>query len=259
MRKSIRFKTVLVLSLLSSLATAQTATDVTFNGCVGTTDIAASAVTTGRIADRTIQASDLATGVVNSDKIADGTIKRIDLANGAVTSVKIKDGDVAFIDLSPDVNAFLGAAIANLSTLKVTGSAPGVAGAVCPSNRLPISASCGCNSENGSRNLGVLNGSSVTGDGAVGLCYYDGLSYNPLLPAPVTVVTAVCLGAQSYDGTPWVPLSTGLTADGTESQRSKITSVDEAEWIKNQHNAYEAALIELQNQYSIYSNRLPRQ
>jgi hypothetical protein len=248
MRNSIRFKTALVLSLLSSLATAQTATNVTCNGCVGTTDIA----------DRTIQASDLAPGAVNSDKITDGTIKPIDLASGAVTSGKIKDGNVAFIDLSPDVQTFLGAAIANISTLGVVGSDTAVAGVVCPSDRIVVSASCLCDNDDGSRNFGVLFACSVAGTGAVAACFDEAGTFNPFLPSPRAEVTAVCVGATSYDGTPWLPLSKGLTSDRIQSQDSKRTSEDLAQWNKQQQDAYEAALSELQNQRAIHGSRLPQ-
>ena len=88
MRTSIRLQMALVLSLLSGLAAAQTATNVVCSLCVQTNDIAYHAI--------------------NSSKIADGTIKSADLADGNVTSGKIKDGTVGQSDLSSDVKARLG-------------------------------------------------------------------------------------------------------------------------------------------------------
>ena len=88
-------------------------------------------------------------------------------------------------------------------------------------------------------------------------CYPDGNTYNPNLPWPLAEVTAVCLGAESVDGTPWLPMSTGLTSTGTGSQASKMmTSEAEAQWHKEQQAAYEAALSKLQNQRAIYNRRL---
>ena len=91
-------------------------------------------------------------------------------------------------------------------------------------------------------------------------CYPDGNTYNPNLPWPLAEVTAVCLGAESVDGTPWLPLSTGLASTGTGSQASKMmTSDTEAQWHKQQRDAYEAAMSELQNQRDIYNGRLSEQ
>ena len=258
MRNLIRLKMALVFSLLvSSLATAQTASNVVCSGCVGTGDMANAAVTTGKIADGAVQAIDMADGVVTTQKIKDLTIGANDLANGSVTTGKIRDGAVAFVDLSPQVMDHLGGAITNITMLWTPSADTSVVSAACPSDRIPVSASCDCDSENGTRNIGVLNACYIEGNGAVAACYPEAVTYDPFLPAPLAVVAPVCLGAMSADGTPWLPMSTGLTSTGTGSQASKMmTSEAEAQWHKEQQDALEAALSKLQNERDIYNRRL---
>jgi len=248
----------LVFSLLvSSLATAQTASNVVCTGCVGTGDMANAAVTTGKIADGAVQAIDMADGIVTTQKIKDLTIGAIDLANGAVTTGKIRDGAVAFVDLSPPVMDFLGGAIANITTYAALNFGEGTAGVTCPSDRIPVSASCACDNQNGTRNFGVLFDCEVSGTGAMGGCFPEAGTFDPNLPPPLVGVVALCLGAESVDGTPWLPMSTGLTSTGTGSQASQMmTSEAEAQWHKEQQDAYEAALREMQNQVAKHSSRL---
>lgn len=236
MQKSTRWCLVVCGLLLSGQAAAQAAQNVVCNLCVHNTDLANNAITTTKIA---------AGGVTNAD-----------LAGSSVTSAKIHDGNVFLHDLSADVQAFLGGAIANITTLGASASAAGVAGVNCPSDRIPISASCSCDDANGSRNFGVLFSCAVAGTGAIAGCFAEAVTFNPGLPAPLAEVTAVCLGAASYDGTPWVPLSTGLVADSAASGDLRITSTEEAQWRMEQHAAYEAALMKIQNQRSIHGSRL---
>ena len=223
MSNLIRLQMALFFSLLmSSLATAQTASNVVCTGCVGTGDMANAAVTTGKIADGTVQAIDVADGIVTTQKIKDLTIGAIDLANGAVTTGKIRDGAVAFVDLSPQVHGPPGRGdYKHLDAFWTPSADTGVVGAACPSDRIPVSASCVCSSENGTRNLGVLLVATVEGE-------WSGRS---LLPRSgylrsVSAVAAgrvapVCLGAKSADGTPWLPMSTGLTSPGPAPRRRR--------------------------------------
>jgi hypothetical protein len=249
MRNSICLTTALVLSLLSSLATAQTATNIICTSCVGPTDIATNAVT----------ASEIAANAVTTEEIADGTVRSVDIANANVTSAKIANGTVALVDLSPALQAFLGSAIANITTYGAFNSGVGAAGVSCPSDRIPVSASCACDDQNGARNYGVLFDCEVVGAGAVAGCFAEAGTFNPNLPAPLAGVVAVCLGATSADGTPWVPLSTALT-DGTKFvSSSSTTSEVEAQWIAEQQTAYEAALIKVQKKQSAHSRILQPQ
>ena len=257
MRNLIRLQMALVFSLLvSSLATAQTASNVVCTGCVGTGDMANAAVTTGKIADGAVQTIDMADGIVTTQKIKDLTIGAIDLANGAVTTGKIRDGAVAFADLSPEVNDFLGGAIEQLTWVQTSISGVGTAAVECPSDKFIVSASCGCDDQNGTRNYGVLFHCKVAGTGAVAGCFPEAGTYTPFLPDPAASVTAVCLGATSANGTPWLPLSTGLTESTKSVSTLSTTSGAEAQWIAEQQAAYEAALIDLQKKYATHSGRI---
>ena len=74
-------------------------------GAVGTTELAANAVTSAKIVDGTIAAADLAVGANTvsggfGGSITDGTVDANDLAAGAVTSAKILDGTIASGDLA---------------------------------------------------------------------------------------------------------------------------------------------------------------
>ena len=173
MRNSIRLTTALVLSLLSSLATAQTATNIVCTSCVGPTDIATNAVT----------ASEIAANAVTTEEIADGTVRAVDIANANVTSAKIANGTVALVDLSPALQASLGAPLVALTQRRYLVRAH-FAGASCPSYTYP------CLSQLWLRRRGwcpqfwraccVL----VEGIGAVALCYIDH-TFDPNLPAPL--------------------------------------------------------------------------
>ena len=127
----------------SAAGTAQTATDVTCTSCVGETDIANQAVTSAKIAEGTIRGTDIRAGAITSDKILNGTVSRT--------------------DLSPQVQDLLDGAIVNITIQRVAVSAGGVAGAECPSGRIPVSASCECDDANGTRNFGVLFACTISG------------------------------------------------------------------------------------------------
>ena len=67
------------------------ATDLVCSGCVGTTDIANNAVTSGKIGSGQVGNGDIATDAVTTTKIKGGEVKNSDLATSAVTSSKISD------------------------------------------------------------------------------------------------------------------------------------------------------------------------
>ena len=56
---------------------------------IGNARILDGAVTSAKIADKTIQNVDLADGIVTSAKIADGTIANVDIANGTIAPAKL--------------------------------------------------------------------------------------------------------------------------------------------------------------------------
>ena len=88
---------VLFLAILApqQLAEATTAaTDLICDKCVGTSDIADSAVTSAKIGSGQVKNSDMGNSAVTSGKILDGTIVSGDMANQAIISTKIADSAV---------------------------------------------------------------------------------------------------------------------------------------------------------------------
>ena len=207
----------LALSPLGTgVARAQAATDVVCNLCVNNSDLSNNSVTSGRIVD--------------------GTIKSNDIAAGGIATGNIANRAVSFGKLSTGVRDALDGALAHLTKTTVEDSAVGLAEAACPSSRVAISASCLCDDNNGANNFGVLFACLVDGNGALAACFDEAASFNPTLDPPVAIVQAVCLGAESTDGTPWDPTPAGLAplsgrADAVEAK---------AAWQKAQHDAFQA-------------------
>ena len=201
-----------VLSMLSGIAVAQTATNLICTDCVSSGDIAV------------------------------GAVKTDELATNAVTTTKIKNNTVTFNKLSVGVRGQLDGAIAIISTLGVTDSQPGSAIVDCPSDRIVVSASCDCFPNNPDTNLGVLFGCVVTGNSALVGCVPEALNFDPNLAEPLANVQAVCMGATSSDGTPWVPTANGLTEFKSNSDTSQATLMEVAQWRKAQREASEASL-----------------
>lgn len=214
----------------SATLEAQTATDLNCTSCVSEAEIANQAITTA--------------------KILDGTIKAADIQNGSVTSDKIANGTVAKKDLTTQVQDQIDGALKNLTVQRVSASGQSVIGANCPSGRIPVAASCECDNANGSRNLGVLFGCTVSGTGAAAGCFEEARSFNAALPPPLAIVRAVCLGGTTGDGTPWVPAVTGLVADSGTVTAEQAAA--QALWMKEQHASFEALLARFRAQREAY-------
>lgn len=212
----------------SAAVEAQTATNVVCTSCVNETDLASQSVSTS--------------------KILDGTIKAADIQNGSITSDKIANGTVAKKDLSAQLNGMLDNAVTNITIQRVEASAASVAGAECPSSRIPVSASCECDDANGARNLGVLFSCTISGTGAVSACFEEARSFNPTKAVPVAIVRAVCLGATTADGTPWVPTGSGIAVDAGDADAAMAGAAGQAARAKEQHATFEAALAKLRAQ-----------
>jgi len=86
-------------SLLTNVA-ASSASDLACTGCVGTTDLADSSVTTAKIADLNITTGKLANGAVTSTKLGAGAVGNSNLADNSVTSAKIQDLSITNSDVS---------------------------------------------------------------------------------------------------------------------------------------------------------------
>src|SRR4029453_18509313 len=93
-----------------------------------------------------------------------------------------------------------------------------------------------------------LFGCTVDGNGAAAGCFSEARSFNPQLPDPLAIVRAVCLGAESGDGTPWVPTRAGLQPDGGNA--SDAQAADQANWMKEQNASFEALLERFRKQRS---------
>lgn len=223
-------------SLLAQTAIAQTATDLNCTSCVDETDVANSAIT--------------------SAKIANGSIATVDIRADAVTSSRIKNRTILMSDLATSLQDSIGGAISNLTVQRISASGGGVVAASCPSNRIPVGASCECDDANGTRNLGVLFGCTVDGNGAAAGCFAEARSFNPTLPDPLAIVRAVCLGAESVDGTPWVPTRAGLQPDRGDATADQ--AADQAAWMKEQSDAFEAVLERFRRQHAAYARRAAR-
>lgn len=222
--------------LLVDVAGAQAATDVACTRCVNN--------------------SDLANGSVTSEKIQDGSIKANDIAASAVKTATINNGSVTFGKLATGVRDALDGAIANLTTVAVEDATIGVAGANCPSGRIAVSASCLCDDNNGNSNFGVLFACAVDGNGAVAACFDEAATFNPTLDSPVAIVQAICLGGESTDGTPWVPTPAGLAPPPAASGETDGGAVAQAQWHKQQHEAFQARLEELRARRALHHSRL---
>lgn len=214
--------------LVTSLANAQTATDLNCTACVSADDIAASAV--------------------NTNEIVNGGVKTADLGANSVTSGKIKDGSVAFADLTPEIQDYVNATIANVYLSLAFDEGEGFIGVACPAGSLPIASSCACNGDGAEINYGVLDFCAVIElAGAVASCVPDALTFDPGLAPPTAQVQATCISGETNDGTPWVPGIITPTAispapsgkgvlQGPMDMQSVLTR------LRAQHDAYNARL-----------------
>ena len=202
--------------LVAVAASSQAATDVVCNLCVNNSDLSNNSVTSGRIVD--------------------GTIRSNDISTGGVATANIANRAISFGKLSTGVRDALDGALANLTKTTVEDSAVSLAEAACPSSRVAISASCLCDDNNGANNFGVLFACLVDGNGALAACFDEAETFNPTKPSPVAIVQAVCLGAESTDGTPWNPTAAGFAP---LSERAGDVQA-QAAWQKAQHDAFQA-------------------
>lgn len=221
--------------LAGAPAAAQTATDLNCVSCVSEAEIA--------------------NGAVTSVKIANGTIANADIKASAITTDKIKNATIVMADLAAALQDDIGGAIADITFARISASGDAVAGAQCPSGRVAIAASCECSSSGGTRNFGVLFGCTVTGTGAAAGCYEEALSFNPQLPEPLALVRAICMGAESVDGTPWVTTSAGLSAGAIDSAAT-TRDADLARWMKGQQKEFDELLARFRSQRATFDARV---
>jgi hypothetical protein len=107
------------------------ASDVVCSGCVGTSDIASSAVTSAKIGSGQVANSDIANDAVGSAKIAAGQVANSDIASSAVTTGKISDGTITSADIGNVISIVQGDPIAlGTEGFTTTGSA------TCPTGKI---------------------------------------------------------------------------------------------------------------------------
>ncbi len=236
MKHALIVAVVTLCCLPGAAARAQTATNLDCTLCVGEPEIAAQAVTSGKIANGTISGVDIKASAITSDKIKNGTITKADLVAA----------------LADDIDG----AIADISFARITASGGGVVGAQCPSGRVAIAASCECTDGGGSRNFGVLFGCTVTGTGAAAGCFEEALTYDPQLPAPLANVRAICMGAESVDGTPWSNTAQGLAAAAAGPEAATARDVEIARWMKEQQAEFDEVLARFRGQREKFGARI---
>jgi hypothetical protein len=169
--------------------------------------------------------------------------------------VKIRNGSLDEREFTPALQAFLGASLANITTLPVSATDLGVASVECPADRIPVSANCICDNDDGNSNFGVLFGCTIAGTGAVAGCFSESGTFNPNLSNPVAIVVATCLGGESADGTPWLPIPSVGSADGQAFARSKPSAGDQAKWMKGRQDAYESGATHMKSKLAEFERR----
>ena len=214
------------LQFASQLATAQSATDLTCNGCV------------------------------NSGDIANGTIKAEDLSTNAVETAKVRNNAITYAKLSPGIKAQIDGAVDEVNVTLEFGEAAGFAGVPCPEGRFAVAASCACVDDGGAPHPGGLNFCAAVGDGALAACSFDAMTFDELLGDPIAQVQATCLGVTSNDGTPWVPVPAGLARFDASSPDAAQSVEQQAKWRKEQHDAYEKAIAEQRAKFADYKRRV---
>jgi len=108
----------------SAVGTTELAADAVtsakiLDATIATADLADSSVTSAKIADTTIVTADLADSSVNSAKILDATIATADLADSSVNSAKILDATIATADLADASVTTLKIADSNVTSAKI--------------------------------------------------------------------------------------------------------------------------------------------
>lgn len=225
------FVSAAAFALLGGVAAAQTATDVVCTSCVGR--------------------ADLANGAVDTTKLAPNAVRTPDIANSAITGDKIKNGSVALADLTTQLRDSLGGLVSNITFVGVEAFDSGVASVECPEDKVAVSASCVCDDVNTTRNFGVLFGCAVDGVGAAAGCFPEAASFNPTKPDPRAQVLAVCMEAETFDGSPWQPTSAAHGA-GAGALKAKATDPEYAEWKLAQRDKYEALVRGMQDKLARY-------
>jgi hypothetical protein len=213
---------VVALPWLSGTSFAQAATDVACAQCV--------------------DSSDLANDSIGSAKIKDASLSWKDLAENSVKAANINAGAVTFNKLATGVRDQLDASVAILTTETFGEIEFTSASAQCPSEKLIVSAACACDNNGGSSNDGVLSECWTQGNAAFATCKDDWIQFNPSRGFPLAIAKAVCLGAISSDGTPWLPTASGLAT--MDSENADETALRHSEWLSNSQTEYGAKLEE---------------
>ena len=98
----------------------------------------------------------------------------------------------------------------------------------------------------------MLFGCTVTGTGAAAGCYDEARSFNPTRPVPLANVRAICMGAESVDGTPWSNTAGGLATDAAGPEASAARDMELARWMKDQQADFDELLARFRDQRARY-------
>lgn len=172
------------------------------------------------------------------------------------TPARAAEVNANFGNLDSRLNASFGALIVS----GITAEDEAVAGAQCPADRLVVSANCNCDSVDGTRNIGVLFGCNVAGNGGVAGCFPEVVTFDPALPPPLASITVVCLSGRTNDGMPIQPVPVELSglagSPKTIGSSIQIDSGAENMMALESVAEFEAALNSFQDQVTDYSIRL---
>jgi hypothetical protein len=236
MKRTLILATATLCCLSGVAARAQTATNLNCSLCVSEPEIAAQSVTSAKIANGTIAGVDIRASTITSDKITNGTLTKADLAAA----------------LQNDIDG----AIADISFARIAATGGGVVAAQCPSGSVGVAASCECTNGGGARNFGVLFGCTITAGGAAAGCFEEALSFDPQLPAPLANVRAICMAAESVDGTPWTNTAQGLAVDSVSPEAAAARDAELARWMKEQQAEFDAVLARYKAQRAAFEARV---
>ena len=109
----------------------------------------------------------------------------------------------------------------------LSSSGTGVASALCPTNSLVVSASCGCDNRVRYSELRGFVRLRVAGNGGVAGCFADSGTYNPAKANPLAKLALVCISARTNAGNEIAPVP--VSASGGVSAQSMKATADELE------------------------------
>lgn len=119
-------------------------------------------------------------------------------------------------------------AAGSISVDRFTFTNQSVASASCPASSAIVGIGCSCLDGNGTKNLGVLFGCDMAGNGGVAGCSPEAITFNPNKAFSDARVTVQCLSGGSGITSRSAPKSTEDLDAMADEMRSKIGEVESA-------------------------------